>query len=492
MWLANARSAWSTRHSDAGFMLPMAMFITMIAVAASTLVVILVMFTSTQTQIGEARVQDNATAEAGLDAALASIEQSTGTNLPCSFSGTANPANGTTYSVAMRYFSQNPSLDGSGNPVPLVCPLTATPYQVEVTSTGQSTGNGPAGSTATQRMRALVRLQGGSASPLPWTRGFAAAVSVGTSFSHTFRLDVTGAGGNVYVTGNYLCDSVANLSGNLYSSGTMQLGNNKSDDCRITGDTWSGGNMRVDDPSRVGGTVKVAGSLQLTKKLTVGGGTGNAYYQSVSGSGGSMDFVGNIWGPPAMVGPPLPTRPQVVYNVADWSGWSIVSAAPGAFPCTNGAASTSGPITKTVYNTTCTPAWDGTGSSQALVLRSDMTIFVSSFRAIDTLNVTSSGGSYTLRIIVPSASLSAACAPTPTKNLYFDKAITTDAASSVLLFTSGSTDLGVNSNFYGQVFGCGVTTKGTTTINYRSVGAPSSESAGTATYTADVVYIRDV
>ena len=85
MWLANARSAWSTRHSDAGFMLPMAMFITMMAVAASTLVVILVLFTSTQTQIGEARVQDNATAEAGLDAALASIEQSTGTNRPCSF-----------------------------------------------------------------------------------------------------------------------------------------------------------------------------------------------------------------------------------------------------------------------------------------------------------------------------------------------------------------------------------------------------------------------
>ena len=75
MWLATIQRVRATHRADAGFMLPMALFITMIAVAASTLVVGMVLFSIGQTQIGEARVQDNVTAEAGLDAALAALEQ---------------------------------------------------------------------------------------------------------------------------------------------------------------------------------------------------------------------------------------------------------------------------------------------------------------------------------------------------------------------------------------------------------------------------------
>ncbi len=501
MWLATIQRVRATHRSDAGFMLPMALFVTLIAVAASTLVVGMVLFSIGQTQIGEARVQDNVTAEAGLDAALAALEQSSGTTPPCGFSGTSSATNGATFNVTIEYFAQTPALDGSGNPIPLTCPLTVNPYNAIITSTGQATAAGPAGSTSTQTMEAMVRLRAG-VGPDPWTNGFAAAVSAGRAVTLNTNWIVTGAGGNFYVLGNFRCNRNLAVPGNLYSSGTIRLSANASTQCTVQGDMWSGSTMTNADPSIVTGNVKVNGTLNVTSAvLTVGG---DASYNTRTGSAANLVAGTTTPGSPSEHRP-LPTQPKVAYNAADWTGWSIITPAAGTFPCSTAGPSTpaswSSPAGQTVYRSVCNPVWDASGSNVTLTLNGDVTIILGSANNINVVDnlIVSSGDAlpHKLRIVVPFATLTSPCAGTPSRTFRLQRQITVNSPVSALLYTSGRFDNAGTSIVRGQVFACGINSTGTgnMTLDYQTVGMPSSASsggAGTGNYEADVLYRRDV
>jgi hypothetical protein len=478
-------------------MLPMALFITMIAVAASTLVVGMVLFSIGQTQIGESRVQDNVTAEAGVDAAIAALEQSTGTNPPCAFSGTSSATNGATFDVTIDYYAQTPALDGLGNPIPLACPLTTTPYNAIITSTGQATAAGPAGSTSTQTMTAMVRLRVG-ASPDPWTNGFSAAVSSGRAVTLSTNWILTGAGGNFYVLGNFRCNRNLAVPGNLYSSGTIRLSANASTQCTVQGDMWSGSTTTNSDPSVVTGNVKVNGTINVASALlTVGG---DASYLTRTGAASNL-VAGTIHSGVSVGAPPLPAQPKVVYNAADWTGWSIITPAAGTFPCSTAAttpASWTSPAGQTVYRAVCNPVWNASGSNVTLTLNGDVTIFLGSANNIDVVDnlIVTSGDAlpHKLRIIVPFATLTSPCAGTPTRTMIFRAQLTVNSPISALLYTSGRFDDVGTANMRGQVFACGINSTGNMTLDYQTVGTPSSASSGgsgTGPYEADILYLRD-
>jgi hypothetical protein len=176
------------------------------------------------------------------------------------------------------------------------------------------------------------------------------------------------------------------------------------------------------------------------------------------------------------------------------SGWH--------FPCstaTTTPAAWSSPAGQTVYRSVCNPVWNASGSNVTLTLNGDVTIILGSANNIDVVDnlIVVSGDAlpHKLRIIVPFATLASPCAGTPTRTMRLRQQITVNSPVSALLYTSGRFDNTGTANVVGQIFACGINSGGNMTLNYQTVGSPSSASSGgspTANYEADVLYRRDV
>lgn len=517
---------------DSGYVMLMAMFAIIIGVGAVMLIFSSALFTVRQTTLGRERVQSTATAEAGLDSAFAALEQSNGTNVPCSLSGAATGvAQDPGYQVQIEYFTENPSRDGEGDAIPLTCTpgsgVSEVPYQAVVTSTGSTAVPGvPGAASKTRRMEALVRLRANAAT---WADRFTKAVFSEASITTTNQWALNGAGADFYTNGNFACNSSSRVDGSVYTQGTANLTNA----CRVLGDVWARGQITTSTTTvNIGGSVKssTAGLRIGNNPLTIGG---NVLLATtlVNSDGNSPNVGGTIsQNLGTFADPPKDTFPKIGYDATNWtdSGWQIMTwvnyisglradgPAPGWWTstsyCTIAYQSYSlnepmlSPNVPTVLDArTCSSnggtnlQWQGNSKAVELKLRADLTIIATDFYNTGTLKVTSvdaAGNPSTtprqLRIIVPWVNGSS-CGASGAGKIKFDAGgVQFDPTITVLLYTPGTITLSNGVTLSGQIYGCTVTASNATTVNFVPVGGPTEDdAAASSTYALDIVYQRD-
>lgn len=534
----DGRVSW---RADDGFLMPMTLFVCMIALAVGIAMTVTVGFTIRQASMGRVRVQSTAAAEAGLDAAYAALQQSAGTALPCSLTGTGRSVDqNPSYSVAITYLDSTVGADGNPQVIPCTpgvgvakAPATAIITAEGVTAAPAFEGAG----TQARKMESVIRLRAGTAS---WEDNFSKALFSESAVTTTNQWNLNGAGADFYTNGNFGCNSSSKFGGSVGTQGTASLTNN----CTITGTLYAKGKITTSTTGiSIGGDLKsstdgasignspltVGGSVLLAKALTISDGK-SISAQKITGT------VSQNLG--TFADPPHEAFPKVSYDPAQWTskGWSIITwpqyiaqlraehLGLGADPapsywtsssyCTIAYQSYSlnavmySPTSPTVIDArTCSTAaskntnlqWQGNSKANELRLRSDMTIITNDFYNTGSLNVTSVDASgnpssvqRTLRIIVPWVNGST-CAASGAGGIKFDAGgLVINPTITTFLYTPGTMTLTNGITLGGQLYGCTINSSVTTNINFKRVGAPTSSDASNINYSVDIVYKRDI
>lgn len=496
------RRLWHYQRSDAGFMMPTALFIALIATTASVLVVGTVLVSMRFSQRGAERAQDYAAAEAGIDAAIAAMEQGKTFQMPCKLTqpNTTNQS----YQVYVQYFDAagaalNSAYNRSTSFSTAVNCLTssAEPRSALITSLGQTAKTGMAGVQGEKTMQSMVNL-----APLdPWVVAFPEVLQAGSNVSVQNNWTLTGAGGDLLVNGNFTCGSTMTVQGNLYVSGTINITGN----CDVGRDMWAGGNITI----AAGGGASVTGSVMTPGTLSISSGTlpvgGTVFAASVSGSytssGGLVTGV-------ITTGPDVVAFPTAVYNSADWTGWNIVRPLSTAFPCTRTGNSITAPVsgtTNTLYLVT-NPAGITGGcttvnlqSAATVTMKADITIYAPSFTSQSNWTFVSDNANTPrkLRIIVPSSS-SSTCPVAGAGNITFGGQFNVQPPVKAFIYTQGQVNTSGQLNMTGQLYSCSTNFGQNMTVNFAEVGIPTgaagsgSATGGQTTYQVNVVYKRDM
>lgn len=523
------RSMW---REDQGYTMPMTLFVSMIAVAAGIAIALTVTITTRQASLGRETVQANAAAEAGLDAAYAALEQSGGTDVPCTLTGAAsqvsqNPG----YSVTFSYKSEE--RDANGNLIDLPCSpgvgVSEPPYQAVVVSHGTTEAPGFGGADSQpQRMESLISLRAGSAS---WEDNFAKAVFSDRSITTTNQWNLNGAGADFYTNGDFACNSSSRFDGSVYTQGTANLTNS----CRVMGDLWARAQITTSTTTvNIGGSVKssTAGLRIGNNPLTIGGNVLLAG-SLVNSDGRSPNVGGTITQNTGVFeNPPQETFPIVRFDPDQWAergfqvlGWvDYINQLRGDGPAPSWWTSSSyctiayqswslnepllSPAQPTVLDArTCKPGggtqnlvWNGNSKANELRLRSDLTIIANNFYNTGNLKVQSvdangnpSTEERTLRIIVPWTDSGTTCATNPGETMKFDAGgVTFDPTVKTFLYTSGRVTLTNGISLTGQIYGCRVLASVTSNINFVRVGGPTDDPTTSPDYKVDIIYKRDV
>lgn len=513
MNILRRNSRW---QGDEGFTLTMVLFVTMIAVAIGVALVTSVVFTDSTVSLGRETVQARAAAETGLDTALAALEQSSGTALPCTLSGAASGvASGSTqptYQVTLTY----KDAAGAG----LGCPPSAAPTSVVITSTGnsyQAFGGAP---QHQRQMEAAVQLRAGTAS---WEANFNKAFFSQSNVITNDYFKLLGTGADFYTNGSFDCRNNSQLDGSVYAQGTGTMTNS----CAILGDLWTKGGISTTTPApSIGGNVKSAtGGLSMANNgVKIGGDVFLAGAMSGTPTFQPGHAAHTNLGPGVVGNPPEQAFPHIKYNEADWTakGWAtktwaqyiadLRNTAPIVTPswwtdvCTVADQSYSlnrpmvSPATNTVVDARSCPTllWN---VKNELKLRADMTIIATNLNKSNTLNVTSvaadgvtaSSTPHTLRVIIPwtDSTFCDATHSIPT-TMAFANLTTIDPVVTTFLYTAGNMQLDNQFSVTGQLYGCKITSSTNTTVTFKAVGGPTDDTSNAGVpYRADVLYKRD-
>lgn len=515
--------------------MPIIMFICLIGLTAAIAVSLTVEHTIRQASLGRERVQASAAAEAGLDAAYAALQQSSGTSLPCSLTGKASSVSQKpAYSVTFTYLSA--SVDSNGNHPAIPCTpgvgVVAAPYQAIITAAGSTAAPGIGGQVSKpRRMESVVKLRAGTAS---WEDNFSKAVFTENSMTTTNQWNLNGAGADFYTNGSFACNSSSKFSGSVATQGTAGMTNN----CTILGSLWAKGKVTTSTTGiSVGGDLKsstdgvsvgnspltVGGSVLLAKALTISDGKALSA-QKISGT------VSQNLG--TFTDPPHEAFPKIGYDPAKWTekGWNIITwvqyvtalraehvglaadPAPSYWTATgyctianqsyNLNATMYSPTTPTVIDArVCSTAtnnntslkWQGNSKANELKLRSDLTIIATDFYNTGALNVTSADGNpHTLRIIVPWINGSN-CSASGAGNIKFDAGgLVINSSITTFLYTPATMTLTNGISIGGQLYACTMNASVTTNINFKRVGGPTDDNSGAVNYQVDILYKRDI
>ena len=312
----------------ASFM-PMTLFVCMIALAVGIAMTVTVGFTIRQASMGRVRVQSTAAAEAGLDAAYAALQQSAGTALPCSLTGTGRSVDqNPSYSVAITYLDSTVGADGNPRSSPAL-PVWVWPRRPPRPSSRQKGHSGPrirGAGTQARKMESVIRLRAGTAS---WEDNFSKALFSESAVTTTNQWNLNGAGADFYTNGSFGCNSSSKFGGSVGTQGTASLTNN----CTITGTLYAKGKITTSTTGiSIGGDLKsstdgasignspltVGGSVLLAKALTISDGK-SISAQKITGT------VSQNLG--TFADPPHEAFPKVSYDPAQWTskGWSIIT-----------------------------------------------------------------------------------------------------------------------------------------------------------------------
>ena len=522
-----------TPERESGSALVAAVAVAVVAIALSTVVVTQAIVVNRDSGRDRARTVQVHGAEGLVDALYAELESSTPCAWPTTGVQVVNTAPGTTdVSADIEYW------DANGVKLTCTAPdvLNALPAKAVITAHADATNGTGFGIQPERTMQSEV-LMTPHVTPAYGAAVFSAS---GTEVTNTAITNPTSPDtpADVWIdSGSVNCNSGGKVNGRLL---VPQGGATFSNDCQVTGDVWVRDNFVINQaPS--GGAYSVTGDVTSSN--------GNATLANGVKIGGDLTIRGAIttWGTPApkidgatTVGvttiPPLAPvgLPEVLYRPADWAGFTVESYpewikwnADGATG--SGAAHTpaaiwstfrkspastanqcgqlskydygiGGPLvsrtTPRIYN-----AWDcGVLKMREMdiVLYSDVAIFAKGFSLTNTMNIRSGDGlDHRLWLIVPDQTANGLAQCTGgTSTIDMSVSTTTQAHTSVFLYTPCKLNLSNNLTLRGQVYGKKVALINTVIINYVPMGIPGviglGASATTAdSYTVDVVYKRE-
>jgi hypothetical protein len=378
------------------------------------------------------------------------------------------------------------------------------------------------------------------------TPGYGAAVfsAAGGSVTNTSITNPTSPDtpADVWIdSGNVDCNSGGRVNGRLL---VPQGGATFSGNCQVTGDVWVRDNFRIDQAPG-GGAYSVTGSVTSSN--------GSATLANGVKIGGDLTIRGTIttWGSPAPridgatrtgVTTTVPLAPiglpEVFYRPADWSGFTVESYADWIKWNADGAVGSGsqhtpadtgsrlrtsppallsdqaqcselarysyalgGPVvsraTPRIYN-----AWDCNYVQMRdvdVVLYSDIAIFAKKFNLTNTVNIRSGDGQpHKLWLIVPDQTANGLAQCTGGAGMInIDNTVTTQANTSMFLYSPCNVEMSNNLTLRGQVYGQSVELRNNVTINYVPMGIPGVTGLGGGAaaadgFTVDIVYKREI
>ncbi|HOT33844.1 MAG TPA: hypothetical protein PLJ54_12185 [Rhodoglobus sp.] len=301
MLLTRIRSALT--RDDRGAALAAAMSLMLLGALLSVLILSSVVATFSATTGTRATVQSEASAQAGIDVALASVMSG---NCVSSYTSTTVPK----YSVAVSY-TTSPTLSTPGLTWVSGCPTASAPF-MKITSTGTA-GSPAVGTTTFGNSEAVEAIY---ARPVSTAILQATGPAVYAYSSQSFAgsgtlvsLDGTNDADVMIKTGDVACSGGAAAKGDfVVNEGNLTL----SGSCGVTGNVWASGsgkgvinlsggvvvggnavgNGLIISSGSVGGSTWTTGATTINS-ATIGGGvtvTANNFV-----TGGSNKIGGNLW-----------------------------------------------------------------------------------------------------------------------------------------------------------------------------------------------------
>lgn len=482
-----------TSHGDDGITLVVAMMVMGVVVTLSVLVIAVAI--STAQSSGRDRQQTVAinAAEAGVDAAYASI-QSSGTNLPCSW---PDPANATatalvnatpdvaTSQATINYFKAD------GTPVGR-CPTAAdvgvnAPVTAIVDGYGKTTNSTGDGRTVTRRMQALINIKpvyGNSLNKAIYAEGNLAIKNQAT---------LTGSDGpnaDVYANGSFTCANNQNYAGSVYLQGDATV----QGSCTIVGDLWAKGSV-----SNASGTNGSVGGRVISRSSTISL-PGNF---SVNGSllaAGAITWPGCSTAGKCLAHTTAPAPPVLPFPVlrgdaatlATWeaNGYTVITD--------NNCSTIKGNIigtyaqagVKTLVRTSCAVNFS---NDKDIPLREDLAIFADGgFSSSQRVRFGSSNGApRTLHWVVPA---DAATRPCSSPGITTDNQFSFATEVTMLVYSPCDISFSNNAAYFGQIIGGGnVSINNQYTMQYRDVPVFGIDPASLPllSYKIDVLYKRE-
>lgn len=329
---------------------------------------------------------------------------------------------------------------------------------------------------------------------------FRRAVYSATSLTFTNSWSMVGIDADLYVDGDFACNSAVHIYGNVTATGNAYITNS----CTIDGSLIAGGEVRLDSQGSIGMNLLAVGDITQQSTTRVGQGifTGGWYRVSdyphdptsftigwVVDHGMAQSVEMN-----AQVTPPLSVSfPALEYTPQDWQGHRTVgwkdwikeqtqdNAAPSWASGNSGTCavfedswSVGGKLE--VRSDTVVDARSAAGGCSTLefnnagiVLTADLTLIVDALRAGQNFSVTSGDGQpHVLRIIVPGSQ--AVCGNSHT--IYFGNSTRITAPVRTLVYTPGLLHIDGSTDLVGQLIGGCVNSSGNVRITHEPVAVP--------------------
>lgn len=529
--LTRLRHRIGAQEPEEGSALVAAVGVALVGVVLAAVVVANAVAVTNDSGQDRARTSEVHSAEGGVDAVYAELEEGT----PCTWPAAGTHASGsapsaTAVRATVQYFDKNG--------VALTCTngaVAGDAAQAVITSTSSAT---TAGRTTERTVQSKVNL---TPTSVPG-RGAAifAANQIMTTNGFTLETSLPDTAVDIWVdTGNVNCNSNVKIDGNLIVvNGTTDI----SGGCRITQNLWSKKKLTVHTVQSAGLTTvgqdtfaaadaTLAGGSKYGRDLVVAGSL-TSWGAGPSVAGSTRTGVG-AGGVPQYVKVGLP---EVNYRPADWTGFANTGNRAQAYKdwVTQNAVANNAPTWSEAYKPAgnkCTLAGESYGLNGPLLgptvptvfdtrfctqtmfqgnlnikLRADMVIFANDFYATGNFQITSADGAqHQAWIIVPDPDTTpngvAECGKTvsgnTSKNIKFDSGSLAVAPITFFGYTPCTLETNNTMTFYGQLYGGNVVLRNSMTMRYVPIGIPGVEFPSTnptasSGFRVDVVYKREV
>lgn len=486
------------RHDEAGMAMAVTVMVVFVCVMLTGGTLMLVDHNLDISAVDRKRMQAVAAADAGVDVVLNQIETATGkAQLPCSVPQT-NLATGpleANYTVTISYFADYP---------PSGAPLTCTagtgpalePKGVLITSLGDTQSR----LYGKRQFEALVNLteEPHSASSF----NFALFSDTLLTMANTIVINGSVGGGNngdVYANGNILCQNPATIYGSLYAQGSIQA----TAKCNTLGRWWSTGNISDASGSSIaGGITASAGSISFSNQGSSSGdvaGSSSVTCAKITVSGGHTCRQNQS----GLVNPTYYPLPQLGYVPSAWQAAGYTVNADTS-DCANAKTQFTNAIMAAGSNQVIRYTGNCSGT-KGLVFSGDQThtlyhdVAIISDNGIDAtgkFNLQSGDGqTHKVYFIVPYSAGTTAdkCGSTYDKRrIWFENETWWSAQVQFFAYTQCDATMANRGTGAGQVYAGRLAVQNSFTLNYAPGVVPGDPAAVFNTYSANLVYKREV
>ena len=458
---------------EEGMAMIVAILVSVVLLLLSIVVVQMSIHDVTSSAYDRQRLTSVNAAESGGNYYYAYLQSTTVDTMNC------NPATQTIASAPRAAsFTATPTFyDASGAVMPCstATPFTSTyyPASVLIDSVGTVDGQTP------RRMQTYVRLT-------PVYGGFGAAILTNNGASFPNNFDVygnTGNDGDVYIlNGNLTITNTPHIRGNVnVPNGGVSMSGNSN----ILGNLWANLGVTLNNPSSITGNVisstgSIGGSGSISGNATAG--------TTITG----VSVAGTKY--PNTISPKPPTQPfpQITFNAADWSGYTI-NTYTGATACSAARSFVEGSWSGdyVVRITGSTPCTYSNSNNATINVNGNLAIITDWGIAFNNRS-NWNGASTTKSVYFISTWPDNGCPASGASNKTVSTANNTSFNSFAQAFFYSPCTVSMNNtnNYAGQVLGGTVDIGNQYTMTFRPVLVPGYGSI--TSFREDIAYVREV